>query len=112
MEAQVAAVQTLLLSAEFGRALAVHNKVCASRNTPTPLPPPTCADSQAVVRDVSTIQFFQPSRVQAKITIILLHFVLLQFVYYFKTAEKFIENSMRFYFSWSTIFFLNPKLLT
>jgi hypothetical protein len=52
-EAQVAAVQTLLLSAEFGRALAMHNKVCAARKTPTPLPPPTCADSQAVVRDVS-----------------------------------------------------------
>jgi hypothetical protein len=53
-EAQVAAVQTLLLSAEFGRALTMHNKVCAARKTPTPLPPPTCADSQAVVRDVST----------------------------------------------------------
>ncbi|XP_059484052.1 protein PALS1 isoform X2 [Neocloeon triangulifer] len=51
MEAQVAAVQTLLLSAEFGRALALHNKVCATHKTPTPLPTPTCADSQTVVRD-------------------------------------------------------------
>jgi len=53
MEAQIAAVQTLLMSAEFVRALAIHNKVCAARKTPTPLPPPTCADSQTVVRDVS-----------------------------------------------------------
>lgn len=61
-EAQVAAVQTLLLSAEFGRALTMHNKVCAARKTPTPLPPPTCADSQAVVRDVSTplLTYFHP----------------------------------------------------
>ncbi|KAF4528244.1 hypothetical protein B566_EDAN014402 [Ephemera danica] len=57
LEAQLAAVQTLLLSAEFGRALATHNKVCAARaasSSPaanTPLPPPVCADSQTLVRD-------------------------------------------------------------
>ncbi|CAB3378822.1 Hypothetical predicted protein [Cloeon dipterum] len=51
MDVKLATVQTLLLSPEFGRALAIHNKVCATRRSPTPLATPTCADSQTVVRD-------------------------------------------------------------
>ncbi|XP_063927834.1 protein PALS1 isoform X2 [Zophobas morio] len=48
LEGRVAAVQSLLLSPQFGRALAVHNKVQAVRSRTTPRPPPT---AQTALRD-------------------------------------------------------------
>ncbi|KAG8227824.1 hypothetical protein J437_LFUL008468 [Ladona fulva] len=65
LEGQVAAVQTLLLSQEFGRALSVHNRVQevwngrvgtstsgAARKQPRPPPGnPVCGDAQALARE-------------------------------------------------------------
>ena len=51
LEGQIAAVQTLLLSPEFGRALAVHNKVQEVWSQPTSSAVSTHA--QSLVRDVS-----------------------------------------------------------
>lgn len=50
LEAQAAAVQTLLLSPSFGRALAAHNKVQQSWSSPKPV----SGQAQALARDVST----------------------------------------------------------
>ncbi|XP_017783913.1 PREDICTED: MAGUK p55 subfamily member 5 isoform X2 [Nicrophorus vespilloides] len=48
MEGRVAAVQSLLLSPQFGRALAIYNKVQAVRNRTAPRP---TANAQAALRD-------------------------------------------------------------
>lgn len=48
LEGRVAAVQSLLLSPQFGRALAVHNKVQSVRSKTTPRPPAT---AQVALRD-------------------------------------------------------------
>jgi MAGUK p55 subfamily protein 5 len=48
LEGRVAAVQSLLLSPQFGRALAVHNKVQTVRSRTTPRPAPT---AQTALRD-------------------------------------------------------------
>lgn len=53
LEAQIGAVQTLLLSPEFGRALAIHNKVQQSWPQQENVQPIT-AHSQTLVRDVSS----------------------------------------------------------
>ncbi|XP_071445308.1 protein PALS1 [Hetaerina americana] len=71
LEGQVAAVQTLLLSQEFGQALSVHNRVqevwngrVASgsgvpRGQPRPPPgPPVCGDTQALAREC--VECLQP----------------------------------------------------
>lgn len=52
LEVQIGAVQTLLLSPEFGRALAIHNKVQQSWPQQKNIQPIT-AHSQILVRDVS-----------------------------------------------------------
>lgn len=69
MEGQIAAVQTVLLSAEFERALAVHNKVQEvwnhwhrqpsgnARHSST-APSPVSTHAQTLVRDVSSLQRF------------------------------------------------------
>lgn len=67
MEGQIAAVQTLLLSPEFGRALAVHNKVqevwnhwhrqpSGNARHSSAVPSPVSTHAQALVRDVSSLQ--------------------------------------------------------
>lgn len=48
LEGRVAAVQSLLLSPQFGRALAVHNRVQAVRSRSAPRPPPV---AQTALRD-------------------------------------------------------------
>lgn len=48
LEGRVAAVQSLLLSPQFGRALAIHNKVQTVRSRTTPRPQPT---AQIALRD-------------------------------------------------------------
>ncbi|GJQ83147.1 hypothetical protein Trydic_g15383 [Trypoxylus dichotomus] len=48
LEGRVAAVQSLLLSPQFGRALAIHNKVQAVRSRTAPRP---TANAQAALRD-------------------------------------------------------------
>lgn len=48
LEGRVAAVQSLLLSPQFGRALAVHNKVQSVRSKTTPRP---AATAQVALRD-------------------------------------------------------------
>jgi MAGUK p55 subfamily protein 5 len=64
LEGQIAAVQTLLLSPEFGRALAVHNKVqevwnqwhtqpSGGSRQPATAPSPVSTHAQTLVRDVS-----------------------------------------------------------
>jgi hypothetical protein len=69
LEGQIAAVQTLLLSPEFGRALAVHNKVQEvwnywhrqpsgnARHT-SGAPSPVSTHAQTLVRDVSLLPQF------------------------------------------------------
>lgn len=70
LEGQIAAVQTLLLSPEFGRALAVHNKVqevwsqwhtqpSGSSRQPATAPSPVSTHTQTLVRDC--LETLQPS---------------------------------------------------
>jgi hypothetical protein len=67
LEGQIAAVQTLLLSPEFGRALAVHNKVqevwnhwhrqpSGNARHSSAAPSPVSTHAQTLVRDVSSSQ--------------------------------------------------------
>lgn len=69
MEGQIAAVQTLLLSPEFGRALAVHNKVqevwnhwhrrpSGNARHFSAAPSPVSTHAQTLVRDVSLLPRF------------------------------------------------------
>ena len=69
MEGQIAAVQTLLLSPEFGRALAVHNKVqevwnhwhrqpSGNAKHSSAAPSPVSTHAQTLVRDVSSLRSF------------------------------------------------------
>lgn len=55
LEGQVAAVQTLLLSPAFGRALAVHNKVqqVSAQLHTQPDSQPVSSHAQGLLRDVS-----------------------------------------------------------
>lgn len=64
LEGQIAAVQTLLLSPEFGRALAIHNRVqevwnqwhplpSGGSKQPATAPSPVSTHAQTLVRDVS-----------------------------------------------------------
>lgn len=48
LEGRIAAVQSLLLAPQFGKALAVHNKVQSVRRRTCPRPPPS---AQAALRD-------------------------------------------------------------
>ena len=48
LEGRVAAVQSLLLSPQFGRALAIHNKVQAVRSRTAPRP---IANAQSALRE-------------------------------------------------------------
>lgn len=52
LEGQVAAVQTLLLRPEFGRALATHNKVQQAWPQTTHTFSPVSSHSQTLVREV------------------------------------------------------------
>lgn len=56
LEGQVAAVQTLLLSPAFGRALAVHNKVqeVSAQLHTQPDSQPVTSHAQGLLRDVSS----------------------------------------------------------
>lgn len=54
LEGRVAAVQSLLLSPQFGRAISVHNKVQEVRSKSTLM---VTQNAQSVVRDVSKRYF-------------------------------------------------------